>query len=146
MSDAALSAPQRAMVTSRAQGCCEYCISQARFSPDPFSIEHIIPRSQGGSNDLTNLALACQGCNNRKYTHVDAVDPVTGEKVPLFHPRQHQWVEHFAWNADFSLLLGLTPIGRATVERLGLNRDGVVNLRRVLHLVGEHPPSMDVTK
>jgi hypothetical protein len=37
-------------------------------------------------------------------------------------------------------MLGLTPAGRATVNRLQLNREGVVNLRRVLHLIQQHPP------
>jgi hypothetical protein len=50
------------------------------------------------------------------------------------------WSEHFAWNEDYSRVIGLTPTGRATVETLHLNRQGVVNLRRVLFLVGMHPP------
>jgi 5-methylcytosine-specific restriction endonuclease McrA len=28
--------------------------------------DHVVPRSRGGSNDLSNLVLACQGCNVRK--------------------------------------------------------------------------------
>src|SRR5262245_43844812 len=116
-------------VAERARGCCEYCRCQARFSPDSFSVEHIIPRSRGGSSELLNLALSCQGCNSRKYTSVDAVDPVSGETVPLYHPRQQRWADHFTWNQDYTLVLGLTPTGRATIERLQLNRVGVVNLR-----------------
>jgi hypothetical protein len=132
---------QRILVAQRAAGCCEYCFSQARFSPDPFSVEHIVPRAQGGTDELENLALACQGCNNRKYIHTSARDPVTGEVVPLYHPRNHRWYEHFTWSEDYSLLLGLTPLGRATVVRLHLNREGVVNLRLVLRTVHEHPPT-----
>jgi hypothetical protein len=89
---------------------------------------------------LDNLAFACQGCNNRKYTNTEAVDPVTQAIVPLFHPRRNGWSEHFAWSDDYSLILGLTPIGRATVEKLQLNRAGLVNLRRILAEAGEHPP------
>jgi hypothetical protein len=103
-------------------------------------VEHIIPLSKGGKNGLDNLAFACQGCNNRKYTNVEAVDPVTLSIVSLFHPRQHNWGEHFAWSDDSTLVLGLTPIGRATVEKLQLNRSGVVNLRHVLFEAGQHPP------
>lgn len=88
---------------------------------------------------LENLALACQGCNSRKYTDTEATDPITGEPAPLFHPRRQIWSDHFAWSEDFTLMIGLTPAGRATVERLQLNRDGVVNLRRALHSIGEHP-------
>jgi len=104
-----------------------------------FSVEHIDPRSQEGANTIDNLALACQGCNNHKYTKTYANDPITGQQVPLFHPRRHSWQDHFAWNEDFTLIVGVTPTGRATVAALQLNRPGLVNLRRILHAAGEHP-------
>jgi len=97
-------------------------------------------RAPEAADHLDNLALACQGCNNRKYSDIDAIDPVSGERVPLFHPRQHQWKDHFAWNDDFTMVIGLTPTGRATIEKLWLNRDGVVNLRHALRSIGAHPP------
>lgn len=128
-------------IVERAQGCCEYCRSQARFSTQAFSIEHIIPLSCGGETVSDNLALACQGCNNHKYTKTKGYDPVSGKIVPLFHPRQQRWQEHFTWNDDFTIIVGLTPTGRAVVETLQLNRQGLVNLRRVLYGMGEHPPA-----
>ncbi len=131
---------QRALAAERADWCCEYCRSQAAFSPDPFSVEHIVPRSRGGGRDASNLALSCQGCNNFKYICVESPDPLTGDDVPLFHPRRDTWSEHFVWNDDSSQMLGLTPTGRATVARLRLNRPGVVNLRRVLAPLNRHPP------
>jgi hypothetical protein len=60
--------------------------------------------------------------------------------VPLYDPRRHRWRDHFEWSPDFALIVGVTPTGRATVETLHLNRDKVVNLRRVLFAMGEHPP------
>jgi len=45
-----------------------------------------------------------------------------------------------AWSPDASLIVGLTPIGRATIAALALNRAGLLNLRRVLSRAGEHPP------
>lgn len=42
---------------------------------------------------------------------------------------------------DTAIAIGLTPIGRATVETLRLNRTGVVNLRQLLIATGQHPPS-----
>ena len=140
MTEARISTRLRADVVERAKGCCEYCRSQEQYSPDPFSVEHIIPLSKGGANTLDNLAFACQGCNNRKYTSVEAFDSVSQSIAPFFHPRLHSWAEHFAWSDDGTLILGLTPIGRAAVEKLGLNRAGLVNLRRILVEAGEHPP------
>ena len=139
MPEPKLTEQQKKEVARRAKQCCEYCQSQVRFSPDPFSVEHIIPRSRGGTDDLSNLAFSCQGCNNHKYTSVEAIDPISGETVQLFDPRRQKWNDHFVWNADQRIVLGLTPVGRATVQKLRLNRAGLMNLRRVLHRIGEHP-------
>jgi hypothetical protein len=140
MSEETVSAAVRREVAERAGHCCEYCRSQARFAMQAFSVEHIEPRIQGGASTVDNLALSCQGCNNHKFTRTTGTDPVTGLPTPLFHPRRHRWRDHFAWNEDCTRIIGVTPIGRATVETLQLNREGLVNLRRVLFQVGEHPP------
>ncbi len=142
MSEPQSLAALKKIVAQRSGGCCEYCWSQSRYSPDPFSVEHIVPRSKGGSDQLDNLAYACQGCNNHKYNHLQGRDPVNGRLLPLYNPRQQRWSDHFTWNEDFTLLIGSTPTGRATVERLRLNREGVVNLRYALHLIGKHPPKL----
>jgi hypothetical protein len=131
---------RKAEARARARETCEYCRSQERFAMQSFSLEHILPLQAGGSDDLANLALACQGCNNYKFTRTHGRDPVTGETAVLFHPRQERWSDHFIWSNDFTGIVGLTPTGRATVEILQLNRPGLVNLRRVLNEAGEHPP------
>jgi hypothetical protein len=131
----------RRLVIERARGCCEYCRSQSSYATHVFSVEHILARARGGPTTLDNLALACQGCNNHKYDKSDGVDPVNGRRAPLYHPRRDRWAEHFAWSDDSTLIVGLTPTGRATVETLRLNRSGVVNLRRLLAARGEHPPA-----
>ncbi len=43
----------------------------------------------------------------------------------------------------YTTIIGLTPIGRATVVTLQLNRSALINLRRVLYAVGEHPPNLN---
>ncbi len=140
MPEARVTLKQRATVAERARNCCEYCRSQERYSPDSFSVEHIIPLAKEGISNLDNLAFSCQGCNNRKYISVEAVDPVTQANVSLYHPRQELWIAHFAWDKDCSLVIGLTPTGRATIQKLQLNRTGLVNLRRILFELREHPP------
>jgi hypothetical protein len=140
LSEKRVTTQQKQTITRRAQECCEYCRSQLRFTNQSFSIEHIVPKSQGGQTTLDNLALSCQSCNNHKYTKTEGLDPVSGNTVPLYHPRQQQWTEHFAWSDDCTLVIGLTPTGRATVETLHLNKPGLVNLRRILYAAGEHPP------
>jgi hypothetical protein len=132
---------QRSIVAQRAHGCCEYCRCPEFFSPVRFSIEHILPQSTEEEIDLENLALACQACNNHKYDKTQGFDPITGELVSLFHPRRETWKIHFAWSFDYTLIVGLTPTGRATIETLQLNRQNVVNVRAFLYEVGKHPPA-----
>lgn len=131
----------RRLVTDRARGCCEYCRSQARFAPEPFSVEHIVPRYTGGLRVELNLALSCQGGNNHKAIKTGGHDPVTGLPASLFNPREENWSEHFTWSDDYTTVQGMTPTGRATVTALKLNREGLVNIRRVLYAMGEHPPA-----
>lgn len=142
MTDGRLSANQRGIVRTRANGCCEYCLSQERVATEGFSVDHIIPRHVGGETTVENLALACQGCNAHKHTKTTVIDPESGVEVPLFHPRLHRWEEHFAWNREYTHVVGVTHIGRATVAALRLNRPGIVNLRRALRSLGEHPPDV----
>ncbi len=130
---------QKRIVAERAHGCCEYCRSQARYATQSFSTEHIEPPGAGGKTELDNLAFACQGCNGHKYNKTKAIDPVTKKLVPLFHPRRQKWNEHFQWSEDFTLIMGITPTGRATIAALKLNRESLANLRGTLFLTGKHP-------
>lgn len=41
---------------------CAYCGAK----DTPLEIEHITPKSKGGSNRVSNLTLACHGCNQKK--------------------------------------------------------------------------------
>jgi 5-methylcytosine-specific restriction endonuclease McrA len=67
MSESRISVRIKKIVASRAGGRCEYCLSPVEFSIDPFVIEHVIPKSRGGTSTPDNLAFACQGCNGQKY-------------------------------------------------------------------------------
>ena len=133
----------REKVEARANKLCEYCLSPLNFSPDSFSIEHIFPIFLGGTDDLDNLALSCQGCNGYKSTKTDAFDMVSQTNASFYNPRQDIWSEHFVWSEDFTEIIGLTAKGRVTIKVLKLNRQRVMNLRRVLVLAGEHPPKFE---
>lgn len=130
----------RRLIVERARNCCEYCRYPGRYSAQSLSLDHLTPRRAGGETSADNLALSCQGCNSHKATRTTAKDPVTGVTVPLFNPREQRWRDHFAWSLDHIRITGLTPVGRAAIEALQLNREGLVNMRRVLYTVGGHPP------
>ena len=127
-------------VRQRAQGLCEYCQTSEVIVVE-MVIDHILPETSGGKTILENLCLSCISCNSYKRDFQFGVDPNTGESVGLFNPREEEWREHFTWSVDGSLVIGLTPIGRATVERLRMNREPIVQARRRWVLAGWHPPT-----
>ena len=66
----------------------------------------------------------------------------------LFNPRKDRWFEHFIWSADGYTISGITPIGRATIDRLDLNDDfhddgSIQRARRLWIRGGWHPPTED---
>lgn len=130
----------RKRVRERANYLCKYCHSSEEASAAQFAIDHILPRSLNGSDDLGNLALACQRCNGYRYNFTSGIDPVTQDVVALFNPRRQKWSEHFMWAADGLRILGSTLMGRATCDRLDLNddrhNDGSIIMARWLWLKG----------
>jgi len=74
-----------------------------------------------------NLALACQGCNLKKGSNLAGIDPESGTMVALFNPREQVWAEHFVFRS--ALIVGLTPVGRATVYELDMNTKEQVKIR-----------------
>ena len=48
---------------------CTYCGKKIRFSDA--DIDHIWPKSKGGSNHPCNLVIACQSCNRSKGAKID---------------------------------------------------------------------------
>ena len=125
-------------VWQRADSICEYCRMPQHCDLLTFQIDHIIARKHHGTDDLSNLALACFACNNHKGPNIAGVDPDTKEVVRLFHPRQGQWKDHFEWQG--AILVGRTPVGRATIDVLAINLPHRVRLRQMLILEGVFPP------
>jgi hypothetical protein len=117
----------RQFVRQRAKNCCEYCGLFQDSEPLSFHIEHIIPRQHGGKDSAENLALACHHCNLHKGTNLSGLDPKTGKLTRLFHPRLDDWDEHFK-NREGEII-GLSAIGRTTVNLLRMNEDGRLQLR-----------------
>jgi hypothetical protein len=125
-------AATRRFVRERAGGRCEYCqLSEYVFHPD-----HIVPLGKWpggpGYHDADNLAWACLHCNSIKQDHTAGLDPLTATEHRLFNPRVDAWSEHFAWASGFTEVVGTTPVGRATVWRLRLNRPVYKQHRRLL--------------
>lgn len=60
-----LKARDRAKLYERDGGKCRHCDGPILFN-ETWHIDHLIPLSKGGTNDLDNLALSCVRCNLEK--------------------------------------------------------------------------------
>jgi len=73
-------------------------------------------------------------CNKYKGSDIASIAPDTGEIVPLYHPRQARWSDHFQLSqAQF---VPLTPTGHVTVRLLQLNHPARIKEREMLIAVG----------
>lgn len=128
----------RQRIIDRAANRCEYCGLSQEGQVATFHIDHIVPVMAGGKTEDDNLALACVSCSLRKGARQAVTDPETGKEVSLFNPRRQSWPEHFRWEGV--QVVGLTPVGRATVNALDLNRSLMVAIRTEEAFFNRHPP------
>lgn len=136
LSDVAVSLRQR--IRDAAHDRCGYCLSPQRYVMGTLEIEHLTPHARGGSDEESNLWLSCGLCNRYKGSQIMGIDSFDGATVELFNPRTQVWREHFRWSPDGTNILGVTPIGRTTVEALRLNNELAVEVRRNWVLAGIH--------
>jgi hypothetical protein len=54
----------RELLFRRDRHVCAYC--GGKFRSSELEMEHVLPRSRGGTNDWRNLVSACRSCNARK--------------------------------------------------------------------------------
>jgi hypothetical protein len=126
-------------VSARAEHRCEYCRAPEEVFNFPLEIEHVTPQARGGTDDLTNLALACRACNLFKSDAETGSDIETRTQVTLFHPRRDVWTQHFHYDTESAQIVGLSAVGRATVARLQLNRPHQVAARHRWAQLGLFP-------
>lgn len=127
-----------AAVRARAFERCEYCGMSQSLQGATFHVEHILPRTCGGMTTMENLAFACPSCNLHKSDRSHGVDPENGQTTALFHPRKSVWEDHFRWVGVE--LVGLTAVGRATVQLLDLNHPRRLRVRKAEAVFGLFPP------
>ena len=130
-----MDAELRQRVWQRAAQRCEYCQVPAEVALLPFQIDHIIAGKHGGLTIADNLALSCERCNSHKGPNIAGY--LDGRHVPLFNPRQDQWVDHFEWEGP--VLMGKTPVGKVTIEVLAINLPYRIALRAALIEEGIFP-------
>ncbi len=104
----------RRNIFARDNNQCQYC--GRKFATGELSLDHVIPRSQGGSNTWDNIVCSCVSCNVRKggrtpkQAHMTLVrKPEKAKRSPLLnlkltHRKYHSW-KTFLDNAYWSVEL-----------------------------------------
>ena len=130
----------KAKIRRQAKSRCGYCLRSESLIGMPMEFEHLLPIALGGQTVEENLWLSCRRCNEFKGKQISSIDPETEESVPIFNPRIQNWNEHFCWNDEGTEIIGITPIGRGTINALNLNEEIIVVTRRLWVSVGWFPP------
>ncbi len=95
----------RRMVLARDQYTCQYCGAQPGASE--LTLDHVIPRSRGGSKTWENVVACCRRCNQRKGDRTPAEAHMRLLRQP-FRPRYvalallYQMHEHEVWRKYIS--------------------------------------------
>jgi len=72
-------------VYARDRNTCQYC--GLRLPRVELNLDHVIPRSQGGTSVWENIVCSCHGCNRRKGGRT----PKEAGMKLLHHPRRPEW-------------------------------------------------------
>jgi 5-methylcytosine-specific restriction endonuclease McrA len=103
----------RRNIFARDNNSCQYC--GKKFPTSDLSLDHVVPRSQGGLTNWENLVCACLKCNVQKggrtpdQAHMSLiVKPVKPKRSPvinlkLSNDRYRSWkqfLDHAYWNVE----------------------------------------------
>ena len=103
----------RRNVYARDGSQCQYC--GRRFTTSELSLDHVVPRSQGGVASWTNVVACCLKCNVRKGGHTPEQahmhlirEPIKPRRSPvisikLADSRYHSWkqfLNNAYWNVE----------------------------------------------
>jgi 5-methylcytosine-specific restriction endonuclease McrA len=79
----------RRNIFARDKNVCQYC--GKKFPRFDLTIDHVIPRSRGGTDTWENLVLACSGCNLRKRDRT----PEEAQMPLIRKPISPHWLPRF---------------------------------------------------
>ncbi|MEM7007549.1 MAG: HNH endonuclease [Thermodesulfobacteriota bacterium] len=84
----------RLNIFRRDAGTCQYCCKQ--FSRSELTIDHVVPRSQGGRSTWDNVVCCCIACNRKKGGRTPAQARMklkTIPKKPLWDPFSNIYIK-----------------------------------------------------
>lgn len=114
----------RDQIRQRAAFACEYCGVNETDTGGLLTLDHFHPQSKGGSDNPENLIYCCNRCNSYKYNYF----PSSNKEPSIWNPTQSPRDQHF-FELDNGQLKALTPVGKATIDLLRLNRPPLIQYR-----------------
>lgn len=102
----------RQNILARDKWCCQYCGQKVKT--EKMTMDHVVPRAQGGKTEWENIVTCCEDCNAKKAdrTPVQAkmrlrTKPVRPDWVPVFSIQlsgtvPEQWASYLYWNAELT--------------------------------------------
>ncbi len=93
----------RKALVKRDKSTCQYCLK--KLAASQITVDHVLPRAQGGVTSFTNCVVSCLYCNNRKADRTPEQAGLTLLKRPT-HPSysSHSYVSdpQEYWHEDWS--------------------------------------------
>ena len=89
---------------------CQYC--GHKVTTTSMTVDHVVPRAQGGITRWENVVTCCQDCNAKKKDRTPAqakmhlyMEPVKPTWVPIFTipisgPVPEQWTSYIYWTSE----------------------------------------------
>lgn len=96
-------------IIRRDKATCQYC--DKKLDHKDITIDHVLPKHQGGTSTFLNCVVACQKCNNRKAnkTPEEAKMPLLRKplipKVSLSIKECYVSSKDENWNADWDIYI-----------------------------------------
>ncbi len=72
-------------IFARDRNTCQYC--GEKFARSELNLDHVVPRSQGGTSSWENVVCSCHECNRRK----GGKTPEQARMRLVAHPRRPAW-------------------------------------------------------
>lgn len=96
---------EKDFIRSKSNNLCSHC--GKKLSND-FTVEHVIPISKGGSNDMSNIVALCSDCNNAKDNYIYHPNDYYRFLLPQYLDElvfsQSRYYKEFDWLTPNSLL------------------------------------------
>ncbi|MCH8294220.1 HNH endonuclease [Candidatus Poribacteria bacterium] len=114
---------ERVIFRQRFQLRCGYCHVREADVGAESTVDHFQPRSRGGEDKPDNWVYCCHACNEFKGNYWQPNLPRR-----ILHPQRDRLDDHVA-ERDNGTLYGLTETGTFHIQKLRLNRAGLVAYR-----------------